>query len=610
MASKAKKSTQRKLTAILCADVVGYSRLMGDDEEATVEAITAYRKVFTSKIKKHRGRVVDAKGDAILAEFASVVDAVSGAMEIQRELAEKNAGLPDDRRMDFRIGVNLGDVIVKDDVIYGDGVNVAARLEALAEPGGVCISRPVHDQVKAKLKLEYEYLGEQEVKNIAEPVRAYRVVERPEPGVDPAEIPPDTSIAPGQQIVFPKTDAPPLERPAKPSIAVLPFANMSGDPEQSYFSDGISEDIITALSKISGIFVIARTSSFTYKGKSVTVQQVGEELGVRYVLEGSVRKAGNRVRITAQLIDAQSGGHKWADHYDRELEDIFAVQDEIVHNIVTELRVTLTEGEAARVYQATPSNMQAYEYFLRGQQAEADGQYSKEGSALIRELYEKAIALDPDYALAYAMLSFAHWRDMRFGWSESIEGSMKLAKQSAEKAIALDNAQPLGHIMQGIIYLLEKQYDRAVSEGERALALGPNLALVNSLYAIILRLSGRPEEAIVLMKTAMRLAPYYPVNYLMILGECYRLTGRLEEAVEALRLSIDSGFGIARPRVCLITALVDFDRMEEAQAEATKLLELEPKFEIDTWAKRALPYKDAAITEQIIAKCHKAGLPE
>ncbi|MCZ6472307.1 MAG: adenylate/guanylate cyclase domain-containing protein, partial [SAR324 cluster bacterium] len=337
--SKANKGTQRKLTAILCADVVGYSRLMGDDEEATIEILTAYRKVFTSKIKKHRGRVVDAKGDAILAEFAAVTDSVSCAVEIQQGLAERNIKLADNRRMDFRIGVNLGEVMVKGEEIYGDGINVAARLESLAEPGGICISRNVYDQVKNKLKLEYEYLGEQQVKNIAEPVRAYNVnftqsdddkkVEQPVP------ISADSLIPGGIS----------LELPDRPSIAVLAFENMSSDPDQEYFSDGITEDIITDLSKISNLFVIARNASFTYKGRSVNPKQVAGELGVRFVLEGSVRKAGSRVRITAQLIEAATDSHLWAERYDRELEDVFAVQDDITFEIVTALDVKLVKGE-------------------------------------------------------------------------------------------------------------------------------------------------------------------------------------------------------------------------------------------------------------------------
>ncbi len=367
--SKGKKSTQRKLTAILCADVVGYSRLMGDDEEATLESLTAYRKVFTSSIPKFRGRVVDAKGDSILAEFASVVDAVNSAVEIQRELAERNAELTDDRRMDFRIGINLGDVVVKDDAIYGDGVNIAARLESLAEPGGICISRPAHDQVKSKLTLEYEYLGEQQVKNIAEPVRAYRV--RTD---DPESASPQ---APAQE----------TDKPSRlPTIAVLPLANLSNDPEQEYFSDGITEDLITDLSKISGLSVVSRNAVFLYKGKAVNPVEVSEELGVRYVLEGSIRKAANRVRISAQLIDPTTGYHLWAERYDRDLTDIFALQDEISEKIVAALEVKLTAGEQGQVAVRYTDNLEAYDYFLRGRAYQA--RVTKETTDQAREMFE------------------------------------------------------------------------------------------------------------------------------------------------------------------------------------------------------------------------------
>ncbi|MBW7998534.1 MAG: adenylate/guanylate cyclase domain-containing protein, partial [Candidatus Glassbacteria bacterium] len=386
--------THRKLTAILSADVAGYSRLMGADEEATIETLTAYRKVFLSYIENHRGRVVDAKGDAILAEFSSVVDAVSSAVEIQRELAAKNAALPDDRRMDFRIGINLGDVVVKDDVIYGDGVNVAARLESLAEPGGICISRPVYDQVESKLKLEYDFLGEQQVKNIAKPVRAYKVL------LEPGQAPTRTeralrklargwrkaalaatvtvlvalvaalawnlyrqSVSDSALAAFEKEAAFPL--PNKPSIAVLAFDNLSGDPEQEYFSDGLSENLITTLAKIPQLFVIARNSSFKYKGQQVDVRQVGRELGVRYVLEGSVQKAGDHIRITAQLIDAATGNHLWAGSYDREQKDIFQVMDDVTWQVVKELEVKLTYGEMVRHAMKGTKNFAALEIYLK-----------------------------------------------------------------------------------------------------------------------------------------------------------------------------------------------------------------------------------------------------
>ncbi|MEE8395581.1 MAG: adenylate/guanylate cyclase domain-containing protein, partial [bacterium] len=408
---------QRKLAAILCADVQGYSRLMGADEEGTLRALAASRKIFFRQIERYRGRVVNAPGDSVLAEFPSVVDAVGAAVEIQRGLAEEHAAQPEEQRMVFRIGVNLGDVMVEDDAIYGDGVNIAARLEALADGGGVCISGSVYDQVKNKLDFTLESLGEKKVKNIAEPVRAYRVVL---PGGGAAAQP---------QSAQPKTSAtaadgpPPL--PEVPSIAVLAFNNMSGDPEQEYFSDGISEDIITDLAKISGLLVIARNSSFAYKGRSVDLRQVGRELGVRYVLEGSVRKGGDRARITAQLIEARTGAHLWAERYDRKLEDVFAVQDEITEEIVTALDVKLARGEQARIWRKALKNPEARDLFYRAR--EAITHLSRERLAETRRLYQRVVELEPESPAGYVGEAWIHWWESWRGWSDSPQQSMQRA---------------------------------------------------------------------------------------------------------------------------------------------------------------------------------------
>ncbi|MFQ6078772.1 MAG: adenylate/guanylate cyclase domain-containing protein, partial [Thermodesulfobacteriota bacterium] len=348
---------ERKLTAILSADVKGYSRLMGEDEVATIRTLTAYREVMAALIQKHRGRVVDSPGDNLLAEFASVVDAVECAVEVQQELKARNAELPPDRRMEFRIGINLGDVVVEGERIYGDGVNIAARLEGLAEGGGICISGTAYDQVEGKLSLGYEYLGEHAVKNIKKPVRVYRV--------EPEPVALGVGMRAEEELVPPEKPGA-LELPDKPSIAVLPFLNMSGDPEQEYFSDGITEDLITDLSKVSGLFVIARNSAFTYKGKSAKVEQVGRELGVRYVVEGSVRRAGDRVRITAQLVDAETGYHLWTERYDRDLKDIFDLQDEVTQKIVAALKVKLTRRELELLERKYTDNPEAYDCYLRG----------------------------------------------------------------------------------------------------------------------------------------------------------------------------------------------------------------------------------------------------
>src|SRR3989441_4376795 len=419
---------ERKLAAILSADVKGYGRLMGEDEVATIRTLTAYQEAMTTFIQQHRGRVVDASGDNLLAEFASVVDAVRCAVEIQRELKTKNADLPAPQRMEFRIGINVGDVIVEGERIYGDGVNIAARLEGLAEAGGICISGIVYDQVETKLALGYEYLGGQTVKNIAKPVQVYRV--QMEVGASTPTV----------------SD--------KPSIAVLPFVNMSRDPEQGYFSDGITEDLITDLSKLSGLFVISRNSVFLYKGKAVKPEQVSQELGVRYVLEGSVRKAGSRVRITAQLIDATTGHHLWAERYDRDLQDIFAVQDEVTQQIVAALKVRLTDSEQSHWGRTPTINLAAYDYYLRG--LECYGRRTQEATAQARQMFERAIDLDPPFAAAYAFLDRTYLMELIYQWHPDPQTQEQLFVLG-QKAVALDETQPVAHGTLGLAYLGKKR---------------------------------------------------------------------------------------------------------------------------------------------------------
>jgi adenylate cyclase len=394
--SMTQEGFKRKLTAILSADVVGYSRLMGEDEETTVQTLTTYRDIISSLIKDHQGRVVDSPGDNILADFVSVVNSLRCAWDVQQEIISRNADLPENRRMNFRIGINLGDVIEAEDRIYGDGVNIAARLEGLAEEGGICISGTAYDQVKNKLPFSCEYQGEQVVKNIKEPVRVYKVLIQKD--VD--------------ELILDKK----LELPDKPSIAVLPFVNMSGDPEQEYFSDGITEDLITDLSKISGLFVIARTSVFSYKGRTKKIAEIGQELGVRYVLEGSVRKASGRVRITAQLVDATTEGHIWAERYDRELKDIFKLQDEVTQKIVAALAVKLSEDEQKRLVRKYTDNIEAYDCYLRG--FEYFSRQTEKANVQARQMHQRAIDLDPKFAAAYAYLGLTHSQEWSKGWSQ------------------------------------------------------------------------------------------------------------------------------------------------------------------------------------------------
>jgi len=621
----------RRLTAILSADVKGYSRLMGEDEEGTVRTITAYREVIGSVVQKYRGRVVDSPGDNILAEYASVIDAVRSAVEIQEELKTKNAELPEDRKMEFRIGVNLGDVIHEEERIYGDGVNVAARVESLAEAGGICVSGTVFEHIENKLPLGYEYLGEQSVKNISKPVRVYKVLMEPDAigkVIGEARVEPRkgqrvvvasvilllmlvggfliwrVTLLP-QKVASVEKMAFPL--PEKPSLAVLPFDNLSGDPSQDYFSDGITENIITALSKISNLFVIARNSTFTYKGKPVKVQQVAEELGVRYVLEGSAQRAGERIRITAQLIDGLSGHHLWAESYDREFGDIFDLQDDIAKQIVTALEVKLTEGEAARVSRRQTNNPEAYNLFRRA--LEHYRRFTKVDNVQARQLWEKAVELDPGFADAWCFLGETHQQDWYFGWSENRAQSLEQATELAQKAITLDDSSPCPYELLEIIHLWKRDYDKAISYGEKAVALEPNHADATVRLARTLTYAGRPDEAIGLVKKAMRLSPYYPDWYLGPLGVAYRLTGNYSEAIAAFEKRRERNPDSMIVHLGLALVYAEVGREEEARAAATEVLKRNPKFSL-TKISKGFPYKDSAEIERILAALRKAGLPD
>jgi adenylate cyclase len=572
---------ERKLAAIFSTDVAGYSRLMGDDEEATIRTLTVYRAVISSLIQQYRGRVVDSPGDNLLGEFASVVDAVRCAVEIQHALKVKNDELPEHRQMCFRIGINLGDVIVEGERLYGDGVNIAARLESLAVPGGVCISGTVYDQVENKLALHYDYQGEQTVKNIAKPVRTYRVVMddaaaalaeqavRRHAQHDGAPTPVMLSRSKGAQLkrrgglvlagllllaatfvtvryfsfptnlqpVAPGTQAAPaaLPLPDKPSVVVLPFDNMSQDPAQDYFSNGITEVLTSDLSRISSLFVIARNTAFTYKGKAVNIQAVGKELGVRYVLQGSVQKAGEHIRIVTQLLETTTGGHLWSEQYDRPLHDLFALQDEIVQRIVTTLKLQLTLQEQGYVVRKHTDNLEAYDAFLRGQ--EYHYRFTKEANAQAQQLHEKAIALDPQYAEAYARLGLTYYRQWMWRWSADPQ-TLERAFELAQQAVALDDSLPVAQSLLSLVYAQKQQYDQAIAEGERAIALDPNNADSYAWQANALNFAGRPEEALRRVEQAMRLNPRYPPLYPFELGWAYNLTGRYAEAVVALKEAI------------------------------------------------------------------------
>ena len=580
-------NVRRKLAAILSTDVAGYSRLMGEDEEATLRLPSDYRGKIDTLIDAHEGRVVGRAGDSVMAEFGSAVEAARCGVEMQDTLRARNEELELDRRMQFRIGINLGDVMIEGDDLFGDGVNVAARLEKLAPPGGLCISGTVFEQVRDRLPFDFEDLGEQSVKNITRPVHVYRVpLGQTAPGVADNKAP---------------------ELPDRPSIAVLPFNNMSGDPEQEYFSDGITEDIITDLSKVAGLFVIARNSVFAYKGKSINVAEVGRELGVRHVLEGSVRKAGNRVRITAQLIDGADGGHLWADRYDRDLQDIFAVQDEVTQKIVAALQVKLSEGERARLAHKDTENLEAYDELLRGKQLFLE--FTKESNLKAQQMYERAIALDPDYAAAHAELARVYVQARNHGWSDDGDAAMDKAFEHASAAVARDEALAQAHVVLAFILVWRKDLERALTEVERGLALDPNHADGHSYQAIIQGFAGRPEESVRWVDKAMRLNPAAPFWYLWALGvACFSL-GRYQDVVAACRKCSAANPNFVFAHLYLAAAYGQLDQKAEAAAEVEACRRL--NHEASTgWARRVMPFADAAVLERFVHGLSQAGLPE
>ena len=577
----------RKLRAILSADVKGYSILMADDEVHTIETLKAYRNLMSDLIGQHSGRVVDNPGDNLLAEFSSAVDAVECAAEIQKKLKKENARFVEDKKLQFRIGVNIGDVVQDGDRIYGSGVNVAARIEGIAEPGGICISRNAYDHVKNKLDLNFEYLGEHEVKNIKETLRVYSVqmdTESPKPLVEEQ-----------------------FELSEKPSIAVLPFDNMSGDPNQEYFSDGLTEEIITGLSKIPHLIVIARNSTFTYKGKAVKIQQVSREMGARYVLEGSVRSTGERVRITAQLVDGSSGQHIWADRYDRELKDIFAIQDDITINIMIALQVKLTEGEQAHYRAKYTKNLEAY--FVRLQAMEYFYKFSKEGNALARQKFQESITMEPENPPAYAGLAGVCLIEAWHGWSDNPEQSGALAMQYAQKCVTLDESNSFAHAILGMVYLVLGLWDEAIKESELAVSLSPNNAESIWMLAVTYTRVGKVKEALSLLEKAIRLNPMPPNQYLHEIGTCLRLMGKYTEAIAVLKKILNRSPDYLDSRLNLIATYVMSGDEEAACIEAAEVLKQSPDFSIARFLKH-FPYKDQKNLDDLSESFRIAGLPE
>jgi adenylate cyclase len=578
---------ERRLAAIFAADVAGYSRLIGADEEGTLARLKAHRReLIDPKIADHQGRIVKTTGDGVLAEFASPVKAVRCAIDVQYGMAERNAGVPQEQRIEFRIGINLGDVIVEDDGdIYGDGVNVAARLENIAEPGAVYISRTIRDFVDGTPELVLEDLGERELKNIAKPVHVFR-------------------IAPPQAVGSAQAATPAV--PHKPSIAVLPFTNMSGDAEQEYFSDGISEDLITDLSKISGLFIIARNSTFAYKGRSIKVQEIGRDLGVRFVLEGSIRKVGNRVRITAQLIDAGSGGHLWAERFDRELTDIFATQDEVVEKIVAALAVKLTEGEERRLHRRGTSNVEAYESWLRAR--EALGRSTRESVAQAKAMHRRAIELDPHFAAPHAGLSLAVISDYVSDWAPDPAQALNESERWARRALELDDQEPTSHMALGNVLLWRRDHEGALAEFRRMIELDPNFAQGHTAMGLVLMYAGRAAEALEPFATAMRLDPHYSSIVLHFLAQANFSLGNYEAAAKQLRERIARTPGTDSSRMLLAASYGHLGRIDEARAVWAEMLKINPDFSLAQRA-RVLPYKEPRDFQRIADGLAKAGLP-
>src|SRR6266852_731679 len=608
---------------------------MGDDEEATLRTLSSHRKLIDSLIEQHRGRFVNSAGDSVLAEFASVVNVVQCAVEIQSTLKTENVNLPPERRMEFRIGINLGDVMVDGEQIYGDGVNVAARLESLADPGGICISDTVHAQIKNKLALAYEDLGAQSVKNIAEPVRVFRVMLEGRAARITAKAtqrslrkhwrsgvfslaglalvaavivfvqhlslrPPTTTAS------IPPAPSPALTLPDKPSIAVLPFTNLSGDPQEEYFSDGITGDIITALSMSPDLFVIDRASTFSYKGKPIRVQEVSRQLGVKYVLEGGVQKAAGQLRVTAQLVDATTGAELWAERYDRPLRDVFSVQDELVRRIVTTMGLQLVLWDRTGLQRLRGTdNLEAYDYDLRGWQYFLT--LTREGFPKAREMWEKAIQLDPKYAEAYAGVGFTYLLEGGTFQSTGSSQAFDQAYQWAQKAIALNDSEPWAYMLLGVIDLMKRRYDQAISEAQRAVAIAPNLTDGYFWLANILIYSGRPKEAVAAAEKGVRLNPRHPGLWLSQVGFAYLSMGRFKEARSIFEELIVNAPN--NPGYHMVEAIADVElgRNDEARAEAAEVLRLSPHYSLAT-VQQVYPLKDPTMEERWLADLRKAGL--
>ncbi len=583
---------ERRLAAVLAADMVGYSRLMEADEAGTIARQKAHRKdLIDPRLAEHRGRVVKTTGDGLLVEFASAVDAVAFAVAAQRAMSEREAEVAEDRRIAYRIGINLGDIVIDGDDILGDGVNVAARLETLAEPGGICISGNVHELVAGKLDLGYEDLGDRSLKNISREVRVYRVR-------------PDGMGASARATAGPAAG---LELPDKPSIAVLPFQNMSGDADQEYFADGIAEDIITGLSRVRWFFVIARNSSFTYKGKAVDVTRVAREMGVRYVLEGSVRKSANRVRITVQLIDATTGNHLWAERYDRELADIFAVQDEITETVVATIEPQLYAAESARAQRKPPNDLDAWDLVMRAMPHL--WRISEEDNVRAREMLETAVERDPDYAGARGMLAYTYMWHAWMGWGEDPAQFIPLARESARAASELDGQDPWAHLVLGTAYAYAREHGEAIGEIRKALDLNPSFSLAHAWLGTVLGYAGESEEAIAELDTAGRISPRDPFNAMIpaLYAIAHFAVERYQEAWEQASKAVRDKPDFVGAWRMLVISCAHLGRIAEARDALAETRRLQPGISL-AWARDYAPWIRPDDLDRYVEGLRLAGL--
>lgn len=584
----ASERVERRLAAILAGDVAGYSRLMGADEEGTLARLNATRREFLDpQIADHRGRIVKRTGDGVLIEFASAVDAARCAIEIQRGMKERSLASPPERRIELRIGIHVGDVIIEEGDIFGDGVNIAARLESIAQAGGICISDDAYRQIRGKLDANFQDAGEQNLKNIARPVRVYHFSSEPS--------------AAG------KTDNAAPALPDKPSVAVLPFQNMSADREQEHFADGLAEDIITSLSKVRGLFVIARNSTFTYKGRAVDVRQVARELGVCYVLEGSVRRSGDRLRVTAQLIDAGTGNHLWAERYDRPVRDVFDVQDEITKEIVAALSIELTDGERALVFSRSTQSLEAWLEAMQGFNNWIEG--SPKGIRQGRAHFERAVAIDPNYTVAWAFIGWTHYTEIRFGFSADAQASLAKAAELAEKCLTMNPGDPYAHGLRGSIWMVQGRFEEAVRECEVAVNGSPSDAILQVALARVLTSAGDAARGVRAIREAMQLNPIHPTYYYGILANALEDLGQSREAIEVLHEAVrrDPDYFSGHIRLASLYGLTG--ETAAAKSELAAALRINPKFTMGM-AEAFYASARADLTARFKSGLRLAGLPD